>query len=97
MAGPSAEVTAHIAATHNYISKEVPKTKSKKKSHFTPRQSRLMSDTAIEEPSAKDSLLKYMKVKDVSWREFIIGMAKAYQQKANAKGNAMIKNHLYYF
>ena len=64
MAGPVAEEIAAVAATTNYISNEAAKSKGRK--NFATRSTRLLSDTALEEPSAKDSMVKYNKVKSVS-------------------------------
>ena len=58
-----AEEIAAVAATKNYISNEAKAKTSRRKNII--RTSRLMSETAMDETSSKDSMLKYTKVKDV--------------------------------
>ena len=65
VAGPIAEEIAAVTATTHYISTEGAKGKSKKK-NFMSRSARFPSETALEETSSRDSMIKYLKVKDVS-------------------------------
>lgn len=65
MAGPIAEEIAAVTATTHYISTEGAKGKQRKKNLMS-RSARFLSETALEETSSKDSMAKYLKVKDVS-------------------------------